>query len=187
MNEQVPVFSDSTPVQSRTFPDASPYLTPKSEYTPQVKVEPMTPLYSKSSFEEPYKPFFDNSPIQSPMPFEENNPMTKPFRSEYAQEAYDRVYNLQVKYRQRKANELDNQIKASEIVPKIPKNKKADNQIEASEIVQIIPKLRPIRKKVDVSLLTEAELIKRAKKAKLNKVNNARYSDMTKAMKDLSM
>ncbi len=62
LNEQVPIFSDSTPVQSRTFSDASTYLTPKSEYTPQVKVEPMTPLYSKSSIEMPYKPFLDNSP-----------------------------------------------------------------------------------------------------------------------------
>ena len=52
---EVPVFSDSTPVQSRTFSDASPYLTPKSEYTP--KIEPMPPLYSKSSAEMPYKPF----------------------------------------------------------------------------------------------------------------------------------
>ena len=58
VNEQISVFSDSTPIQSRTFSDALPYLTPKSEYTPQVKVEQMTPLYSKSSFEEPYKPFW---------------------------------------------------------------------------------------------------------------------------------
>ena len=104
--------------------------------------------------------------------------MTTPFRSEYAQEAYDRAYNMQENCRQKKA---------SEIVFKIPKNKKADNQIEASEIVQRIPKLKNLRKKVDVSLLTEAELIKCAKKAKLNKVNNARYYDVNKAIKNLSI
>ena len=167
-NDQVPAFSDSTPVQSRTFSDSyvynSPYLSPKSEYTPKAKVEPMTPLHSKSSFEMPYKPFMDNSPIQSPGSFEENSPMTTLFRNEYAQEAYDRAYNMQENYRQKKA---------SEIVPKIPKNIKADDQIDASEIVPIIPNFKKFHKKVDESLLTDAELIKRAKKAKLNKVNNA--------------
>ena len=57
VNDQVPTFSDSTPVQSRTFSDSyvynSPFLSPKSEYTPKAKVEPMTPLYSKFSFEMP--------------------------------------------------------------------------------------------------------------------------------------
>ena len=182
VNEQVPVFSDNIPNQSRTFSDSyvynSPFLTPKSEYTPKVKVEPMTPLYSKSSFEMPYQPLFDDSPIQSPGSFEESVPTSSPFRSEYAQEAYDRAYNMQENYRQKKA---------SEIVPKIPKNKKADDQIDASEVVPIIPKLKKIRKKVDESLLTEAELVKRAKKAKLNKVNNARYYDVNKAMKNLSI
>ena len=120
----------------------------------------------------------DNSSIQSPGSFEENSPMTTPFRSVYAQDAYDRAYNIQENYRQKKA---------SEIVPKIPKNKKADDQIDASEIVPIIPKLKKLRKKVDESLLTDAEQIKRAKKAKLNKVNNARYHDMNKAMKSLSV
>ena len=90
VNEQVPVFSDSTPVQSRTFSDSyvynSPFLIPKSEYTPQVEVEPMTPLYSKASFEEPYKPFLDNSPIQSTGSFEESIPTTSPFRSRFARE-----------------------------------------------------------------------------------------------------
>ena len=70
VKEEGPIFSDSTPVQSRTFSDSyvysSPFLTPKSENTPKAKVEPMTPLYSKSSFQMPYKPLFDNSPIQSP-------------------------------------------------------------------------------------------------------------------------
>ena len=88
VNEQVPVFSDSTPVQSRTFSDASPIITPLSKSTPQVKMEPMTPLYSKASFEEPYKPDFDNSPIQSPGSFEEANPITSPFNSSYRENSY---------------------------------------------------------------------------------------------------
>lgn len=37
VKEEVPVFSDSTPIQSRTFSDASPYLTSKSEYTPKIE------------------------------------------------------------------------------------------------------------------------------------------------------
>ena len=131
VNEQVPVFSDSTPIQSRTFSDASPYLTPKSEYTPQVKVEPMTPLYSKSSFEEPYKPFLDNLHIQSPGSFEENSPMTTPFRSSFARAAFNN---------KKRGNESDNQSQASEITP-----------------IPVIPKLRKIRKKVDVSLLSLEE------------------------------
>ena len=44
VNDQVPVFSDSTPVQSRTFLDASPDLTSLTKYAPQGKVEPMTPF-----------------------------------------------------------------------------------------------------------------------------------------------
>ena len=136
MNEQVPVpvFSDSTPVQSRTFSDASPYLTPEPEYTPQVKVEPMTPIYSKS-FEEPYKPFFDNSPIQSTGSFEEANPMTSPFNSSFAQ----RVFN-----NKKNDSESDNQSQASDVTP-----------------TPVIPKLRKIRKKVDVSLLSLEEWKKR--------------------------
>ena len=130
MNEQVPVFSDSTPVQSRTFSDASPYLTPKPEYTPQVKVEPMTPIYSKS-FEEPYKPFFDNSHIQSTGSFEEANPMTSPFHSSFAQ----RVFN-----NKKNDSESDNQSQASDVTP-----------------IPVIPKLKKIRKKVDVSQLTLEE------------------------------
>ena len=89
VNEQVPVFSDSTPVQSRTFSDASPIMTSVSKYTPQVKVEPMIPLYSKASFEEHYKPFYDNSPIQSTGSLEENIPTTSPFRSTFARDAFN--------------------------------------------------------------------------------------------------
>ena len=58
VNDQAPVFSDSTPNQSRLFSDASPIMTSLSKYIPKVKVEPMTPFYSKSSFGGPYKPFF---------------------------------------------------------------------------------------------------------------------------------
>ena len=130
VNEQVPVFSDSTPIQSRTFSDVSPYLTPKSEYTPQVKVEPMTPLYSKS-FEEPYKPFFDNSPIQSTGSFEENIPTISPFRSRFARDAFNN---------KKSGYESDNQSQASDVTP-----------------IPVIPKLKKIRKKVDVSLLSLEE------------------------------
>ena len=77
VKEEVPIFSDSTPIQSRTFSDASPYLTSLTKYTPQVKVEPMTPFYSKASSEIPFKSFQDNVPDHSPMSFEEANPMTQ--------------------------------------------------------------------------------------------------------------
>ena len=159
VNEQVPIFSDSTPVQSRTFPDASPYLTPKPEYTPQVKVEPMTPLYSKS-FEEPYKPFYDNSPIQSPMSFEENIPTISPFRSRFAREAYDREHN-----RQKIAHKLNNQSEDSDVTP-----------------IPVIPKLRKIRKKVDVSQLTLEEWRRRER----TKTQRAQKY-MEKKMKNLSI
>ena len=159
VNEQVPIFSDNIPGQSRTFSDASPYLTPKPEYTPQVKVEPMTPLYSKSSFEEPYKPFLDNSPIQSTGSFEENIPTISPFRSRFAIEAYDREHN-----RQRKAHKLN-------------------NQSEASDVELKIPKLKKLRKKVDESLLTDIQMEKR-----IQKRDKAAYKySLEKAMKKLSI
>ena len=161
VNEQVPVFSDSTPVQSETFSDASPYLTPKPEYTPQVKVESLTPLYSKSSFEMPYKPFMDDSPIQSPGSFEENSPMTTPFRSSFARAAFNN---------KKSGYESDNQSQASDVTP-----------------IPIIPKLKKIRKKVDVSLLTAEEYIRRAKKAEYNKKYNKEHHEMNKAMKILSI
>ena len=158
VSDQVLTFSDSTPIQSRTFFDASPYLTPKSEYTPQVNVEPMTPLYSKASSEMLYKPFMDNSPIQSPGSFEESVSTTSPFRSEYAQEAYDRAYNMQENYRQKKANELD-------VAP------------------IVIPKLNKMRKKVDVSLLNSEQRLKREQ----TKMNRAKDYASNKAMKNLSI
>ena len=158
---EVPVFSDSTPVQSRTFSDASPYLTPKSEYTPQVKVEPMTPFYSKASFEEPYKPFFDNSPIQSPMSFEENIPTASPFRSRFARDAFNN---------KKSGYESDSRSQASDVTP-----------------IPVIPKLRKIRKKVDVSLLTSEEWSRRSRKAEYNKKYNKEYYDMNKAMKKMSV
>ena len=165
VNEQVPVFSDSTPVPSRIFSDPqvynSPYLTPKSEYTPQVKVEPMTPLYSKASFEEPYKPFFDNSPIQSTGSFEENIPTISPFRSRFARSAFNN---------KKSGYESDNQSQASDVTP-----------------IPVIPKLKKIRKKVDVSLLTAEEYRKRAKKTEYNKKHNKEHYDMKKAMKNLSI
>ena len=135
VNDQVPVFSDNIPGPSRTFSDPhvynSPFLSPKSEYTPKVKVEPMTPFYSKASFDESYKPILDNSPIQSPGLFEENIPTTSPFRSSFAQ----RVFN-----NQKNDSESDNQSQASDVTP-----------------IPVIPKLRKIRKKVDVSLLSLEE------------------------------
>ena len=61
VKEVVPTFSDSTPVQSRAFSDSfvykSPFLSPKSAYTYSVNVEPMTPLYSKSSLRSPINLF----------------------------------------------------------------------------------------------------------------------------------
>ena len=164
VNEQVPVFSDNTSVPSRIFSDPqvynSPYLTPKSEYTPQVKVEPMTPLYSKS-FEEPYKPFFDNSPIQSTGSFEENIPTASPFRSRFARDAFNN---------KKSGYESDNQSEASDVTP-----------------IPVIPKLKKIRKKVDVNLLSADEWRKRAKKAEYNKKYNKEHYDMNKAMKNLSI
>ena len=162
VKEEGPIFSDSTPVQSRTFTDSfvhkSPFLSPKSAYTPSVKVEPMTPLYSKSSFEEPYKAFFDNSPIQSPLSFEKNSPMTTPFRSEYAQEVYDRAFNNQENYRQKKANELD-------VAP------------------IVILKFKKMRKKVDISVLNSEERSKREQ----TKIYRAKDYAFNKAMKNLSI
>ena len=158
VNEQALVFSDSTPVQSRTFSDASPIITSLSKYTPQVKVEPMTPLYSKPSFEEPYKPFFDNSPIQSPGSFEEANPMTSPFNSSFAQKVYDK---------KKDGYESSNESEASN-KPTIPKLKK--------------PKLKSLRRKVDVSLLTEEQMVKREK----TKIQRA-HQYMEKSMKKLSI
>ena len=90
VSDQGPMFSDSTPVQSRTFSDASPYLTSLTKYTPQVKVEPMTPFYSKASSEIQFKSFQDNVPDRSPMSFEEANPMTSPFNSSFAQKVHDK-------------------------------------------------------------------------------------------------
>ena len=92
-------------------------MTPKSEYTPKVKVEPMTPLYSKASFEEPYKPFFDNSPIQSTGSFEENIPTISPFRSRFARSAFNN---------KKSGYESDNQSQASDVtpIPIIPNLKK---------------------------------------------------------------
>ena len=112
VSDQVPTFSDSTPIQSRTFYDASPYLTPKSEYTPQVKVEPMTP-----SSEIPFKQFRDNLPDHSPMTFEDSNPMTSPFKSSFAQKVYDK---------KKDGYESDNMSQASDVtpIPIIPKLKK---------------------------------------------------------------
>ena len=85
VKEEPPVFSDSTPVQSRTFSDSyvykSPFLTPKSEYTPSVKVAAMSPMYSKTFSKMPYKPFLDNSPMQASRSFEDNIPMSSPFVS----------------------------------------------------------------------------------------------------------
>ena len=161
LNEQVPVFSDSTPVQSRTFSDASPIITSLSKYTPQVKVESMTPLYSKPSFEEPYKPDFDNSPIQSPGSFKENIPMTSPFNSSFAQKVYDN---------KKSGYDSDNQSEVSDVtpIPVIPKLKK--------------PKLKSLRRKVDVSLLTEEQMVKREK----TKIKRA-HQYMEKSMKKLSI
>ena len=136
-------------------------MTPKPEYTPQVKVEPMTPLYSKSSFEEPYKPFFDNSPIQSPMSFEENIPTASPFRSSFARAVFNN---------KKSGYESDKESEASDVTP-----------------IPVIPKLKKIRKKVDVSLLTTEEYRKRAKKAEYNKKYNKEHYDMNKAMKNLSV
>ena len=120
VKEEGPVFSDRIPVQSRTFSDSYVYksasLIPQSEYTPCVKVEPMTPLYSKTSSETLYEPFLDDLPIQSPGSFEESVPTTSPFRSEYAQRAYDRAYDSQENYRQKKAIELD---VAPIVIPKL--------------------------------------------------------------------
>ena len=152
LNDQVPVFSDSTP-------DASPYLTPKPEYTTQVKVEPMAPLYSKS-FEGPYKPFLDNSPIQSTGSFEENIPTISPFRSRFAREAYDREHN-----RQKVPYELDNKSEASDVTP-----------------VLRIPKLKNLRKKVDESLLTDIQMERR-----IEKRYKAAQKYMDKKMKNLSL
>ena len=106
MKEEVPVFSDSTPVQSRTFSDASPYLTPKSEYTP--KIEPVTSLYSKSSSEMPYNPFLENSPIQSPMSFRVDIPTTSPFDSSFARAAFNN---------KKSGYDSDNESEASDVTP----------------------------------------------------------------------
>ena len=161
MNEQVPVFSDSTPNQSRIFSDASPIMTSLSKYMPQVKVEPMTPFYSKASFEEPYKPFLDNSPVQSPGSFEGNSPMTSPFNSSFAQKVYDK---------KKSGSESDKESEASDITP-----------------IPVIPKLEQIQKKVDVSLLTAEEWRRRQKKAVYYKKYNKEHYDITKAMKNLSI
>ena len=98
VKEEVPTFSDSIPVQSRTFSDSYVYkllyLNPKSEYNPQCKVEAMSPLYLKTSSDMPYKPFLDNPPMQSSRSFEDDIPMSSPFRSSYAQEVYDKKWHL---------------------------------------------------------------------------------------------
>ena len=91
----------------------------------------MTPLYSKSFFEEPYKPFFDNSPIQSPMSFEENIPTASPFRSSFARAVFNN---------KKSGYESDKESEASDVTP-----------------IPVIPKLRKIRKKVDINLLTTEE------------------------------
>ena len=98
----------------------------------------MTPIYSKS-FEEPYKPFLDNSPIQSTGSFEENIPTISPFRSRFAREAYDREHS-----RQKIAHKLNNQSEDSDVTP-----------------VLKIPKLNNLRKKVDESLLTDIQMARR--------------------------
>ena len=136
-------------------------MTPKSEYTPKVKVEPMTPLYSKSSFEETYKPFLGNCPIQSPGSFEESIPTISPFRSRFAREAFNN---------KKSGYESDNESQASDVTP-----------------IPIIPKLKKIRKKVDVSLLTAEEWRRRAKKAENNKKYSEEHYGMNKAMKNLSI
>ena len=140
VNEQAPIFSDRTPVPSRTFYDASPIMTSLSKYLPEVKVEPMTPFFSKASSETPFKQFQDNSPVQSPGSFEEVNPMTSPFRSSFAREAFNK---------KKSGSESDKESEASN-KPTIPKLKK--------------PKLKGLRRKVDVSLLTEEKIVKREKK-----------------------
>ena len=121
----------------------------------------MTPFFSKASSEEPYKPFFDNSPIQSPGSFEEANPMTSPFRSTFARDAFNN---------KKSGYESDNQSQASDVTP-----------------IPVIPKLKKIRKKVDVSLLSAEEWKRRAKKAEYNKKYNKEHYDMNKAMKNLSI
>ena len=161
VNEQAPIFSDRTPVPSRTFYDASPIMTSLSKYLPQVKVEPMTPFFSKASSETPFKQFQDNSPVQSPGSFEEVNPMTSPFRSTFAREAFNN---------KKSGYESDNQSQASDVTP-----------------IPVIPKLKKIRKKVDVSLLSAEEWRRRAKKAEYNKKYNKEHYDMNKAMKNLSI
>ena len=135
VNEQVPVFSDNIPVPSRTFLDASPIMTSLSKYIPQVKVEPMTPFFSKASSETPFKQFQDNSPVQSPGSFEDANPMTSPFRSRFAREAFNN---------KKSGYESDNESQASDITP-----------------IPVIPKLKKIRKKVDVSLLSAEDVQKK--------------------------
>ena len=161
VNEQAPIFSDRTPVPSRTFYDASPIMTSLSKYLPQVKVEPMTPFFSKASSETPFKQFQDNSPVQSPGSFEEVNPMTSPFRSTFAREAFNN---------KKSGYESDNQSQASDVTP-----------------IPVIPKLKKMRKKVDVSLLSAEEWRRRAKKAEYNKKYNKEHYDMNKAMKNLSI
>lgn len=109
----------------------------------------------------PYKHFLDNSPIQSPMSFEENIPTTSPFNSSFARAAFNN---------KKSGYESDNQSEASDVTP-----------------VQVIPKLKKIRKKVDVSLLTSEEWSRRSRKAEYNKKYNKEYYDLNKAMKKLSV
>ena len=121
----------------------------------------MTPFFSKASSETPFKQFQDNSPVQSPGSFEEVNPMTSPFRSTFAREAFNN---------KKSGYESDNQSQASDVTP-----------------IPVIPKLKKIRKKVDVSLLSAEEWRRRAKKAEYNKKYNKEHYDMNKAMKNLSI
>ena len=121
----------------------------------------MAPLYSKSSFEMPYKPFLDNSPIQSPGSFDKNIPTISPFRSRFAIETYDREHN-----RQKKAHKLNNQSEASDVTP-----------------VLKIPKLKNLLEKVDKSLLTDIQMERRIKKRDIAAL---KYS-LEKAMKNLSI
>ena len=81
--------------------------------------------------------------------------MTTPFRSQYAQEAYDWAYNNQEYYRQKKANEID-------VTP------------------IVIPEVKKIRKKVYVSLLNSEQRLKREQ----TKINRAKDYAFNKAMKN---
>ena len=81
--------------------------------------------------------------------------MSSPFRSSYAQEVYDK----------KKASESDDQSEASDVTP------------------IVIPKLKKIRKKVNVSLLSSEQRLKREQ----TKIIAAKDYASNKEMKNLSI